>query len=115
MEKFKALIGLLIVVGGFYYAWSMIPPHFHNSQFQDDLDDVARRTSYTVMSEDDIKRAVISKAANSDITLKEDQITVEKGQNAVFLTVHYRVHIDMKVYQTDLDFVDTSHNKMIGT
>lgn len=115
MEKLKALIGLTVVLAGFYYAWEMIPPRFHNSQFQDDLDDIARRTSYTTMSEDDIKKFVITKAANDNITLKEDQITVERGQNAVFLTVRYRVHVDLKVYETDLDFVDTSHNKMIGT
>lgn len=115
MEKVKALIGLLIVVGGFYYAWSMIPPHFHNSQFQDDLDDIARRTTYTTIGDDSIKKMVMSKAANNDIILKEDQIIIERSGQAVTLSVHYTVHVDMKVYQTDLDFVDNSHNKMIGT
>jgi hypothetical protein len=115
MEKVKALIGLLIIAAGFYYAWNMIPPHFHNSQFQDDLDDVARRTTYTSVSDDDIKKLVIRKAENNDIILKEDQIIIERVGPAVTLSVHYRVHVDLKVYQTDLDFVDNSHNKMIGT
>lgn len=115
MEKLKALIGLTVVLAAFYYAWEMIPPRFHNSQLQDDLDDIARRTTYQNVSEEAIKNMVIAKAASDEIMLKEEQITVERGPNAVYLTVRYRVHIDMKVYQTDLDFVDSSHNKTIGT
>ena len=62
MEKLKAVIGLLVIVAGFYVAWNMIPPYFHNYQLQDDLDDIARRNSYTRNSDDDVKKMVIEKA-----------------------------------------------------
>jgi hypothetical protein len=115
MGKLKALIGIVIVIGGFYYAWNMIPPYFHKSQFQDELDDVVRRASYSSINEDDIKQLVISKAQADDILLKEDQITVARGGMGLAISVHYRVHVDMIVYQTDLDFTANSRNKMIGS
>ncbi|HEY6306745.1 MAG TPA: hypothetical protein VI488_09860 [Candidatus Angelobacter sp.] len=114
MGKLKALVGVLVVFGGFFYAWNMIPPYFHRSQFQDELDDIARRASYSSISEDDLKRMVIIKAQTDDLPpLKEDQITVVKGAGTVSISVHYRVHVDMIVYQTDLDFIANSHNKVI--
>jgi hypothetical protein len=116
MGKLKGLIGILVVAGGFFYAWNMIPPYFHRSQFQDELDDIARRMSYSPVGEDDIKKMVISKAVSDDLPpLKEDQVTISRGPTGLAISVHYRVHIDMIVYQTDLDFTANSHNKMIGT
>lgn len=115
MGKLKALIGIVVVFGALFYAWNMIPPYFHRSQFQDDLDDIVRRASYTTVSEDELKRMVIAKAQGEDIALKEDQITVGRGGMGLTISVHYRVHVDMKVYETDLDFIANSHNKVIGS
>src|SRR5436305_1084101 len=103
MGKIKGLIGLLLVVSGFYVAWNMIPPYFHNYQLQDDLDDVARRQSYTSATEDDIKKIVISKAATDDVVLKEDQVSVSRGSGGIGITVKYRVHIDMIFHPVDVD------------
>jgi hypothetical protein len=113
MGKAKGFIGLLLVVTGFYVAWNMIPPYFHNYQLQDDLDDVARRHSYTAATEDDIRTVVITQAAADDVVLKEDEITVVRNPMGVGITVKYRVHIDMVLHPVDVDFVANSMNKRI--
>lgn len=114
MGKAKGLMGLLLVLGGFYVAWSLLPPYFHNYQLQDDLDDLARKHSYYATSEDEIRKSVIQKALNDDgIALKEDQVTVVRGSNSVGITVKYRVHVDMLLHPVDLDFVANSMNKRI--
>ncbi len=106
---FLTAVGIAIYVG-----WNLIPPRFHNSQLQDDLDDIVRRTTYSNTSEDDIKKMVIAKALSDDIVLKEDQIVIAKSTLGTTISVHYRVHVDLIVYQTDLDFTADSHNKVIG-
>jgi Domain of unknown function (DUF4845) len=113
MGKLKGLIGLLVILGGFYVAWNMIPPYFRNYQLQDDLDDLARRHSYTGSSEDEIKKAVITKAATEDVVLKEDEVTVVRNPNGVGITVKYRVHVDMIIHPVDIDFEANSLNKRI--
>ena len=100
-------------MGAFYVAWNMIPPYFNNYQFQDELDDVARRYSYTSTSEDDIKKLVVTKAAAEDITLKEDQVVVNRTPSGLGISVHYSIHIDMVVHPVDLDFTANSLNKRI--
>ncbi len=113
--KARLSVFLAAVIIAIYVAWSLLPPRFHNSQLRDDLDDIVRRVTYTPISDDDIKRLVIAKAQSEGIVLKEDQITVARSNLGVIITVRYRVHVDMIVYQTDLDFTASSHNKMIGT
>ena len=113
MGKVKGLIGLLLVVAGFYVAWNMIPPYFHNYQLQDDLDDIARRHSYIPTSEDEIKKIVISKAQDNSIKLKEDQITVQRTGGGLAISVKYHIHVDMILHPVDLDFAANSMNKRI--
>jgi uncharacterized protein DUF4845 len=113
MGKIKGFIGLLLVVAGFYVAWNLIPPYFHNYQLQDDLDDVARRHSYTTVSDDDVKKIVITKADSNNIRLKEDQITVTRTPNGLAISVKYHIHVDMVLYPVDLDFAANSMNKRI--
>jgi len=114
MEKLKGYIALLVVVVAIYVAWNMTPPYWNKYQFQDDVDDVARRSSYANrMTEDEIRDAVIKKAASNNIPLKEDQITITKGADGIGISVHYRVHVDIILFPTDLDFTVASYNKRI--
>lgn len=113
MGKVKGLIGLLVVVTGFYVAWNMVPPYFNNYQLQDGLDDIARKGSYTAQTDDDIKKAVIAKAETEDIKLREDQIVVSRVRDMLGITVKYRIHVEMLVHPVDLDFTANSLNKRI--
>ena len=113
MEKIKALVGVGVIVIGFYVAWNLIPPYFHNGQFQEELDDVARHASYMTISDDDLKQRVVEKAKAMDIFIKEDQVSVTHGGGGLGITVNYRVHVDMLVHPTDLVFTANSLNKRI--
>jgi hypothetical protein len=113
MGKIKGLLVLAVIGAGFYTAWSLIPPYFNNYQFQDDLDDIARRISYMPITDDDVKQAVIRKAQEDQIHLREDQITVSRGGNTVGITVKYSIHVDMAVHPMDLSFTTNSFNKRI--
>jgi len=113
MGKLKGILFLSVIAAGFYIAWNMVPPYFNNYKLQDDLDDIARRNSYTQTSEDGVRQIVITKARQNDVTLKEDQITVTRGPEGIGISVHYTVHLDMVVRPVDLDFTANSINKRI--
>jgi len=113
MGKLRGLIFLGIVAAGVYVGWNIIPPYFNNYQLQDDLDDIARRNSYTQTNEDGVKQIVITKAKADDVTLKDENITVTRGPDGLGISVHYRVHLDMVVRPVDLDFTANSLNKRI--
>lgn len=113
MGKVKAILLILLVVSCIYVGLKLIPPWFNNYSFQDDLDDIARRASYSYNGDDDVRAKVIRKAASMDIPLKEDQITIGHTENSISITVHYRVHVDMLIHPVDLDFTTNSFNKRI--
>jgi hypothetical protein len=113
MGKAKGLLGILIVVGSFYVAWNMIPPYFNNYQLQDALDDIARKNSYTTLTDDDIKKIVVTKADSENIKLREDQVVVTRTRDGLGISVKYRIHVDMIVHPVDLDFTANSLNKRI--
>ena len=113
MQKLKSLIGIVIIAGAFYYAWNMIPPYFRNYQFQDDLDDIVRVATYNIRSDDEVRQAVISKAKARDILLRDDQVTITRITSGIGIRVHYRVHVDMIVHPTDIDFTADSKNMNI--
>ena len=113
--KLRAIVALVVIVGGIYIGWNLLPPYFNKYQFQDDLDDIVRKTTYTPISDDDLKQIVIKKARDRDILLKENQVLLTRAANSVAISVHYSVHVDMIVHPVDLDFTVDSHNKMLGT
>src|SRR5258707_769625 len=104
MEKLRGLLAILVVAAMIYIAWSLIPAYWYNYQFKDDLDDLARRLSYSNKSVEDIKEMVIKKAASDNVVLREDEVTVNGTGAEVSLSVKYRVHVDMIVHPVDLDF-----------
>ncbi|HSK43855.1 MAG TPA: DUF4845 domain-containing protein [Candidatus Binatia bacterium] len=113
MAKLKGFIAIGVVVAAFYVAWNVIPPYFNNYQLQDALDDIARKNSYTGLSDDDIKKTVVTKASSEDIKLREDQVIVTRTQDGLGISVKYQVHVDLVVHPVDLNFTANSLNKRI--
>jgi hypothetical protein len=113
--KVRGIIVLLVIATGIYVGWNLFPPYFNKFQFQDDLDDIVRRASYTTIPEDDLKQAVIKKAQARDIVIKENQVSLSHIGTTVAITVHYSVHVDMVVHPVDLEFTVDSHNKALGS
>ncbi|HEV3040758.1 MAG TPA: hypothetical protein VHA33_23535 [Candidatus Angelobacter sp.] len=111
MGKLKGLLILLILFGGIYVGWMLVPPYFHNWQFQDDLDDIARTNSYMRRTDDDVRATVIKKADEIGISLKEDQIIITRLSDGLGISVKYHVHIDLILHPMDLDFTANSMNR----
>ncbi|HEV3315329.1 MAG TPA: hypothetical protein VG488_00120 [Candidatus Angelobacter sp.] len=111
MGKLKGLLILVIVFGGIYVGWNMVPPYFTNYQFQDELDDIARHVSYTNRSDEDVRGTIIKKAGEMGIPLRADQITITRLTDGLAISVHYQVHVDMILHPVDLDFTANSKNQ----
>jgi hypothetical protein len=113
MGKLKGLLALVLVAVSIYLGWELLPPYLHKYEFQDDLDEIARRNSYTQKTDEDLQTLIIQKASSLDIPLKPDQITITRTGDGLGISVHYQVHVDMVMHPVDLDFVANSINKRI--
>jgi len=114
MKRLKALLGLLVVVGGFYLAWELIPPYLANYQLQDAIENEARMDSYNPNRTDaDIKASVVKAARDLDIVLRPEDVQVSRDGPNLTISASYTVHVDLPGYPLDLRFNPATKNKRI--
>lgn len=113
MKLAKPILGVLLVVAFVYVCFQMVPPFFKNYQFQDYLDQEARRTSYGTLTEEGIRQEVLKEARSDDLPISAEQIHIVRGQNLVQINIDYTVHVDLLFFPQDLHFNVSSGNRAI--
>lgn len=113
MKTLKAIIGVVVVVGGVYYGYLLIPPYFNNYQLQDYIEAEARLNTYTTKPEQEIRDGVLKQARNLDIPLPAESITVVRGTGELQISCSYTVHVDLPGYPVDLKFAPTSKSRLL--
>ncbi len=111
MKALRAILGIVIVVFVILAVWKIVPPYFHNYQFEDVIADEARMNTYTQKSEDDIRESIWRKSKDLEIPITREQIMVQRESGAVSIAVDYTVHVDLPGYPFDLQFHPSSKNK----
>ncbi len=113
MKSLKALLGLGLLVAAVYVAYELIPPYFHNYQFQDVLESEARLNSYSSLrkTEDEIREGIVTKARDLDIILQPEQVTVTRAGTEWVISADYTVHVDLALHPVDLEFHPSSRGK----
>ncbi len=117
MGTFKALVGVLAVIGLVYCGFQIIPPEMSNYSFQDDLKNIAmvgganpHETDQQLLDE------IVKKAQEHQITLAPEQVTVQRigtpGAPAVYVAADYSVPVSLPGYLLTLHFTPSSGNKM---
>jgi len=114
MKRLKALLGLVMVVAGFYLAWELLPPYFANYQLADAIENEARLDSYNPNKTDaDIKNSVVKAARDLDINLKPEDIQVSRDGPNLIISASYTVHVELPGYSFDWKFNPATKNKRI--
>ncbi len=114
MATLKAVLAVALFVAMIFLAIKLVPPYINNYQFADDINTIARFSTYAQgKTVEAIREEVIQKAKENSITLKEEQVQVEKTQYGVAIDVKYTVAVDVPGYRFNLNFNPTTSNKMI--
>jgi len=116
MGTIKALLGLVVIVAAFYCAFQVIPPELTNYSFQDDLKNIAIAGGANPhMTDQQLLDQVISKAQEHQITLTQEQVTVQRigtpGALAVYVAADYNVPVTLPGYSFVMHFTPSSGNK----
>ena len=104
------IFALLVLVGGMFLALKLLPPYISNYQLQDAVQNLALNASYSQVTEEELQKAVISKAKGIGIDLLPKQVSVRKGGSSVEITVRYSVPVDLLVRQLVLQFEPSASN-----
>lgn len=114
MKTLKTLLTLGVIGFAFYALWLVIPCYFHNYQFQDDLEQVARQANYSSRVQDqDVLAQVVAKAQSYDIPLESDQVKLTRVGPDLTIETEYTVHVDLPLYPFDLKFAPSTKNHRV--
>ncbi len=113
MKSWRTVLGLLVLAGGVYVGYMLIPPYFNNYQFQDAVESEARMNTYGAVrkSDEDLRAGIIKKAAELDIPLRPEQVTIDRNGTEYVITADYTIHVDFPVHPVDLSFHTSSRKK----
>ena len=114
VKTLKTLITLGVIGFGFYALWLVVPHYFHNYQFQDELEKLARQSNYTYNKQDaDIQRDVITKAQEYEIALQPEQVKVSHQGTDLTIETEYTVHVELPLYPFELKFAPATRNRKV--
>jgi hypothetical protein len=111
MSTIKPIFGIAVFLVVVYLIWNLVPPFFHNYEFQDYVETEARDSTYTNQTADEVKALVLKEARNDNIPITPEQITVVKEPNNVSINAHYSVHVDLPFFPQDFQFSASSKNR----
>jgi hypothetical protein len=117
MRKVTIIVGLAALVAVVIGGWQVGSCELANIELQDDMRDIAAQTGSRiglaqVRSDEDLRNAVIRKAAQHDIKLKPEQVRIERSGSSdtatVYLRADYRIQLNAPGWTYTLHFTPTS-------
>lgn len=106
-------VGLIVMLG--FLGLKVVPVFFSNYQFEDFIKEEALHSTYSTLSEDDIRDTVIKHAHDYDIDLTAKQVHVSRtgsnGTGSLTIEADYTVSIDLPGYSTTVEFHPSTKNK----
>jgi len=110
----SAIFGLALVGAVIFLAIKLLPPYITNYQVQDAMDNLARNSTYTPITEADLKKEVMKQARGLGVPLDDRQVTVEKTTgSSVGIALHYEVPVDLVARQIVLKYEINAGNRNI--
>ncbi len=113
VRNFKAGLGFATIGVMLYLSYMLVPPYFHNYQFEDAIVTEAKFASYSQKSEEQIRDDIMAKARESGVDITREQIKVVKTPTEASIEVNYVVHVDIPFHPVDLTFNPSSKNKQL--
>jgi hypothetical protein len=115
--KAKLILALAVLVPAVIVCWQIASCELANFELHEDLRDLAPQRSAQIgltspSTDEDIRTTVIRYAAEHQIPLDRDQVTVQRTGTAqepvIFIVVDYRVLVKLPGYSFNLHFTPTS-------
>jgi hypothetical protein len=110
---FSGILLLVVVVAILFCAFKLLPPFIDNYQLEDSMKNIARNATYNRMTEDDIRKEVMTQVRILGIPIEPSTLKVDRAGPTVNISVQYTVRVDLLARQVDLQFAPSAGNRNI--
>jgi hypothetical protein len=104
----KGLLGCLMSIVLFgvavFLAITLGPIYYNNLNFESDVKTEVSRAAAHTMSSDTIVKDILDLARKNEISLKKQNIQIERYAGQIDVTVDYSVPVDLLVIERDFNF-----------
>ena len=100
--RIAAAVAVLAALAGFGAVFA--PIYLDNLQLGRYVSELAHSASAGAQSDDALRAAVVRKAKELDLPIKEDNVQVTRAPEGLRIEVRYRVRVDLPGYTVDLHF-----------
>ena len=109
----KALFSLAFLAALIFVSFKVLPVYVNNYQLNDYIRTQTPFWLTQRASAEAIRTNIIARAADLDLAIQKEDVTVEANSERVHVSIDYRVPVDLKVYTLQLHFTDSSDNRAI--
>lgn len=123
MRKLAIILGLAVLGVAFFAGWQIGACELANVELQDEMQDIASQAGTRVglaqmVTDDDLRNAVVGRARQHDIELEGSQVAIEhmgSGETStVYMKVDYRAPINLPGFSFSLHFTPETSRKLLG-
>jgi predicted membrane protein len=107
-SQFGCLIGLILLALAVFIAWKMIPVKVKAAELRQTVVDEAK--SAGTHNDDRIKAAILAKAREDNLPVKEEDINIVRGNGEITVTVTYTIPIVFPGYTYNWHLVHEAQN-----
>jgi len=111
--RFTTVLTVLVLAFAVFAAIKIIPAYVLNYELQDSMQTEARFAISSKKTEDDVRDSVWKRIQELGIPARKEDIRVNMVENNVTIVVNYVVHVDLKVYEFNLEFHPHADNHTI--
>lgn len=104
------LLALALVGGAGFLAFKFVPPEISNFQFNNDVQQETRLSTYNGDSDQAIQSKLLAQAQALNLPLTVDQIAVSRNGAGVAVSVQYEVVVQLPHRTVTLHFKDHASN-----
>ena len=106
------LVTFSILAGSLYFSFQIIPPEFNNYEFQNQLAEQARISTYYNSNNTAIRNHVMAIGKELNLAFPRRAILISHDQGSVTIRVIFSVPVAMPFYSFALHFNDNSINDL---
>ncbi len=104
LPRWRLIAGIGVLAAMVTVLLSLAPVYLENFRLQQSLNQMARDPRFTALTDDGVRRQVVTRAGKLNLPVREGDIKITRPDGGLTLDVRYAVRMDLALYRVDLHF-----------
>jgi hypothetical protein len=113
MKELKSIFGLLLILVGGFVVYKVVPAFWGDYKLGRLIEEQSVIYTYSPKSDQGIADLISEKAAELNVPLAPEQVSVQRTPMGLKISAEYSVHVELPIHPLDLNFKTSNDNKNV--